>query len=70
MVFICRKSLIFRLSTYLSTVYTKNNITSSQKLEIKDLGDVNTGSIEEYNRLNTRYEFLKNQEKDLIIAKA
>lgn len=35
------------------------------KLEIKDLGDVNTGSIEEYNRLNTRYEFLKNQEKDL-----
>lgn len=30
---------------------------------IKDIGIVNLGSIDEYNRINTRYEFLTNQKK-------
>lgn len=38
------------------------------KKEIKDLGEVNTGSIKEYERLNTRYEFLTNQKNDLEIS--
>ncbi len=35
------------------------------KNEIKHLGDVNVGSISEYERVNTRYEFLMNQRNDL-----
>ena len=35
------------------------------KKEIASLGEVNTGSIAEYNRVNERYEFLLKQSKDL-----
>lgn len=35
------------------------------KVKIKDLGEVNTGLIAEYERLNTRYEFLSTQRNDL-----
>lgn len=38
------------------------------KIEIKALGDVNTGSIKEYERLNERYEFLNSQKDDLEIS--
>ncbi len=40
---------------------TVNNL----KVKIKNLGEVNTGSISEYERLNTRYEFLTKQRDDL-----
>lgn len=40
---------------------TVNNLKS----KIRGLGDVNTGSIAEYERINTRYEFLTNQRDDL-----
>ncbi len=35
------------------------------KNEIKSLGEVNTGSISEFERINTRYEFLNTQKNDL-----
>ena len=35
------------------------------KKNIRELGEVNTGSIQEYERLNTRYEFLLSQKTDL-----
>ena len=35
------------------------------KKELNSLGDVNLGSIEEYERLSTRYDFLNNQKSDL-----
>ena len=38
------------------------------KSEIKALGQVNLGSIEEYERVSTRYDFLLNQKNDLINA--
>lgn len=38
------------------------------KKDIKLLGEVNTGSIKEYERLNTRYEFLLNQQQDLEVS--
>jgi len=38
------------------------------KHEIKSLGEVNIGSIKEYERLNTRYEFLTNQKNDLELS--
>ena len=38
---------------------------NSLKREIKMLGDVNTGSIPEYERINTRYTFLTKQKEDL-----
>ncbi|HHX33160.1 MAG TPA: AAA family ATPase [Mollicutes bacterium] len=38
---------------------------NSLKREIKMLGDVNTGSIPEYERINTRYTFLLDQKEDL-----
>ena len=38
------------------------------KLNIKRIGMVNLDSIEEYQRVNTRYEFLTNQKEDLLKA--
>lgn len=35
------------------------------KKELKSFGEVNYGSIEEYNRINERYEFLNSQKEDL-----
>ena len=35
------------------------------KRDIKSLGEVNTGSISEFERINTRYEFLTKQKDDL-----
>ncbi len=38
------------------------------KSEIKSLGEVNTGSIKEYERLTARHEFLINQRNDLEVS--
>ncbi|MFA5407557.1 MAG: chromosome segregation protein SMC, partial [Bacilli bacterium] len=38
------------------------------KNTIKNLGDINIASIEEYNRVSKRYEFLINQKNDLFKA--
>ena len=38
------------------------------KLEIRNLGEVNVSSIEEYEKVNERYEFLITQKNDLINA--
>ena len=38
------------------------------KNEIKALGEVNTGSIEEFKRINERYEFLTKQKNDLELS--
>ncbi len=38
------------------------------KVEIKNLGEVNTGSIKEYERVNSRYTFLINQKTDLELS--
>ena len=43
-------------------------IVDKCKLEIKRLGDVNVGAIEEYKRVSERYEFLSGQKEDLIKA--
>ena len=40
------------------------------KRDIALLGDVNLGAIEEYERVNERYQFLSAQKQDLIDAKA
>lgn len=47
---------------------TARNIVDKCKLEIKRLGDVNVGAIEEYERVSERYEFLNNQKADLVKA--
>ena len=39
------------------------------KREIDELGVVNLGAIDEYDRINERFEFLTNQEQDLLEAK-
>ena len=44
------------------------NIVDKCKFEIKKLGDVNVGAIEEYERVSKRYEFLTSQKDDLIKA--
>lgn len=41
---------------------------SKLKSEIKSLGQVNLGSIEEYERVSERYNFLNNQKDDLLKA--
>ena len=38
------------------------------KANIKELGEVNTGSIAEYERLNNRFEFLSKQKEDLEVS--
>ena len=43
-------------------------IVDKCKLEIKRLGDVNTGSVEEYDRVSERYNFLTKQKEDLVKA--
>lgn len=72
-------NLLLRLSeeyniTYeraVATVEVPENIESTRnrvqvlRRSIKDLGEVNTGSIAEFERINTRYEFLDSQRKDL-----
>ena len=45
----------------------KKNI-SALKSEIRDLGDVNVNSIEEYKSVSERYTFLKTQHDDLVLA--
>ncbi len=40
-------------------------IINNLKREIKNLGEVNLASIEEYERINKRYTFLTNQKEDL-----
>lgn len=46
------------------------NQVSNLKRSIKELGEVNLGSIEEFERMNERYSFLKNQKDDLDKAEA
>ena len=41
------------------------DMISKLKREIKELGEVNLGSIEEYDRVSERYEFLLHQKEDL-----
>ena len=41
---------------------------NSLKRELKEIGVVNLGAIEEYDRISTRYEFLLNQREDLTKA--
>lgn len=36
---------------------------------IADLGDVNTGAIDEYKRIKDRYDFLQKQQNDLVAAR-
>lgn len=43
-------------------------IVDKCKLEIKRLGEVNIGAIEQYERVSQRYEFLSNQKADLMNA--
>lgn len=49
-------------------VETAREYISKLKSEIKDLGEVNMLSIEEYEKVNERYSFLQNQEEDLLKA--
>lgn len=41
---------------------------SSLRNSIKDLGEVNIGAISEFERINTRYEFLSKQKADLKVS--
>lgn len=45
------------------------NEVNTLKKAIKELGNVNLDSIEEYEEVKERYDFLKKQQKDLIDAK-
>lgn len=45
----------------------RNSVTNLKR-KIKDLGNVNLGAIEEYDRISERYEFLIGQREDLIGA--
>ena len=51
----------------LDSTSVRENV-SKLKQEIKNLGEVNTGSIKEYERLNSRYEFLIGQKNDLELS--
>ena len=48
-----------------SDIETTRLNVSRLKNKIKDLGEVNTGSIKEYERLNERYTYLQNQKTEL-----
>lgn len=56
------KALEYKLYDEINVARSKVN---ALKRDIKSLGEVNTGAISEYNRINTRYEFLQKQKEDL-----
>jgi chromosome segregation protein len=47
---------------------TQNEVRDLKR-QISALGDVNLGAIEEYQRVNERYQFLSDQKNDLVEAK-
>ena len=49
----------------------KNALVETRRLkgEIKELGNVNLGAIEEYKNVKSRLEFILKQQNDLIDAK-
>ena len=47
--------------------FAKNRVNNLRK-QIKDLGNVNLGAIEEYDRVSVRYDFLIKQREDLAKA--
>lgn len=51
----------------LSQAYINKQIRELKE-DIKDLGDISIGSIEQYKSLSSRYEFLQNQKFDLEMA--
>jgi chromosome segregation protein len=59
------KALTYELSEDLETSRSKVN---TLKHDMKLLGDVNLGSINEYERINTRYTFLTKQKEDLTAS--
>lgn len=52
-----------------SNIDQKRMKISLNKKSIEELGPVNLGAIEEFDRVNERYEFLKTQEADLLEAR-
>jgi len=56
------KAKSYELDDTIDKIRSKVNIL---KRDIKSLGDVNVGSIAEYERVNTRYTFLSTQKDDL-----
>jgi chromosome segregation protein len=50
-------------------VTTSRNKVNNLKKRLKEIGMVNINAIEEYDRVNERYEFLTNQKEDLLKAK-
>ena len=46
-------------------IASARDMISKLKRELKDLGEVNLGAIEEYDRVSVRYEFLMKQKEDL-----
>ncbi len=53
---------------YLEPTEAKSRV-DNLKEEIRNLGSINIGSIEEFERINNRYEFLNTQKNDLFQAK-
>ncbi len=60
-----KASLDYKLEEDVNIARSKVN---SLKHDIRLLGEVNTGSITEYERINTRYTFLVSQKEDLITS--
>jgi chromosome segregation protein len=59
------KAATFELSLDINEA---RNQVNTLKRNIKELGDVNTGSVSEYERVNTRYTFLTTQKNDLTAS--
>ncbi len=62
-------NLALDIKEEISDITSTNKEIKKIKNEIKGLGSVNLDSIEEYRKVNERYNFLKNQQEDLNQAK-
>lgn len=58
------------LYSQVSHIKSARDEVNRMKEEIKALGTVNLGAIDEFERMNERYTFLKTQQDDLMEAKA
>ncbi len=53
-----------------SSISEMKKSINEKKMEIRALGNVNVNAIEDYKEISERYEFMKNQHEDLVVAEA
>ena len=57
------------LEKHISNIQKANDEVKDLRIQIKKLGSVNIGSIEDYNKTKERLDFITNQQEDLVFSR-